>query len=222
MTTLSILLILFGACGQLNGRSSNEQVNKSDTINALGTRKGEVIEKNIVQSIKDYYQINFGKGARLEETTNDTIIDLTYYNIPANDDDYDGFLIRIVIPLRKNQELFGAIPILEGDLNNDLRGDLAISVHTEGGGCGGNVWSQDIFVFINENGNHKLVNVASDGEVSGCNGSFRARKIENNFLIGHSSCYTENDARCCPSLHYEVKVAFTNSKLNYVSKRKIK
>jgi hypothetical protein len=225
MTTFSMLLFLLGACGHLSDKTS-KQGNQNNETNILQDSKEDLADKNIVQSIKDYYQINFGKGARLEEVTNDTINVLTYYNIPNKGDEYggflDGFLISITIPLIKNQELFGAIPILEGDVNKDQKKDLVISVHTEGGGGGGNVASQDIFVFVYEKEKYKLVNVTSEGDVCGCNGNFRARKIENNFLVGHSSCYTEDDARCCPSLHYETKVEFENGKLNFVSKKNIK
>jgi len=218
MTTIAMLLILLGSCGQLTDKSS-KQVNQNEETNQV---KDDKLDKTVVQSIKDYYQINFGKGSRLKESTNDTIIELTYYNIPDKDDEHDGFLISITIPLTKNQELFSAIPILEGDLNKDQKNDLVISVHTEGGGGGGNVWSQDIFVFIYDNEKYKLVNVTSDRDVCGCNGNFRVRKIENNLIVGSSSCYAEDDARCCPSLHYETKVAFENNKLKYVSKIKMK
>ena len=221
---LSFLLILLGACGQFNDSTSEEQLNKTDLEDGDETLKRSDVDNYIVQAIKDYYQINFGKGARLEETISDSLIELKYYNIPDNNEDYDGMLLSITISLKKNYDLFGALPILNGDINNDQIEDLVMSVHTEGGGSGGNIWSQDIFVFIYKNEKYKLVNVTSDADICGCNyyGNFRARKIENNFLIGRSSCYTENDARCCPSLHYDVKVSLSNSELTHVSKREIK
>lgn len=223
MKTLLMLFILLGGFGHLADKSSKQEDQKEEP-NISRQIKNDKLDLAVVQSIKDYYQAKFGKGARLEETSNDTIINLTYYNIPNEDDESARFLIGITIPLIKNQELYGAVPILEGDLNKDRKNDLVISVHTEGGGDGANVWWQDIFIFIYKNKKYKLIDIKSDPEVCGCRsgGYFRARKIENNFIVGESSCYAEEDPRCCPSLYYETKVGFINNMLKYVSKKKKK
>lgn len=204
-----MLLILLGSCGQIADKSSNQDNQTEESIQA----KADKLDNAIIQSIKDYYQIEFGKEGKLEESENDTAIELVYREI---EDNY--FLMSATIPLTKNQELFGWIPILEGDLNNDKKNDIVISVHIEFG----NIEYQDIFVFINENEKYKLVNVTNERDVCGCSGYFRARKIENNLIIGESSCYGELDAKCCPSLNYETKVALENNTLKYLSKKKIK
>jgi len=200
-------LILLGACSQLTNMSPKQ----------LNLIKNDKLDMTIVQSIKDYYQIIYGQGTRLEEFADAAAIKLTYYNTPDKDEENDGRIIMITIPLIKDQEIFGAIPILEGDLNKDLKDDLVISVHAEFG----NSASQDIFIFINENEKYRLATVKGHQDVSGCTGYFWARKIENNLIVGNSSCYSGDDAMCCPSLHYKTKVAFDNNELKYVSKKRI-
>jgi hypothetical protein len=202
ITVIIMSLILLGACSQLTNMSPKQ----------LNQIKNDKLDMTIVQSIKDYYQITYGQGTRLEEFADAAAIRLTYYNTPDKDEENDGRIIMITIPLMKDQELFGAIPILEGDLNKDLKNDLVISVHTEFG----NSASQDIFIFINENEKYRLATVKGHQHVSGCTGYFWARKIENNLIVGNSSCYSGDDAMCCPSIHYETKVAFDNNELKYV------
>lgn len=195
-----------GACGQLKNKSPKQ----------LNRIKNEKLDITVVQSIKDYYQSKYGEESRLEEFEDSAAIKLTFYNIPDKSEENEGLIIMITIPLIRDQELYGAIPILEGDLNKDLKNDLVISVHTEFG----NSASQDIFTFINEKDKYRLAAATSNRDVSGCMGSFWARKIENNFITGNSSCYSGDDALCCPSLHYKTKVAFDNNKLKYVSKKR--
>ena len=208
ITVIIISLILLGACAQLTNNSSRQ----------LNQIKNDKLDMAVVQSIKNYYQITYGQGTRLEEVVDTAAIKLTYYNTPDKDEEHGDRIIMITIPLIKDQELFGAIPILEGDLNKDLKNDLVISVHTEFG----NSASQDIFIFINENENYRLATVTGHQDVSGCIGYFWARKIENNLIVGNSSCFSGDDAMCCPSLHYKTKVAFDNNQLKYVSKKRVR
>jgi hypothetical protein len=218
--TIGLILIVLSSCGQfLNNSSQDNIINQKVEVTKESTNEFK-LDKTIINTIKDYYQTNFGKDSRLEESISDTMIYMTYYSIPKNDDDYEGFLISISIPLNKEQDLFGANSILEGDINNDGNSELLISVHTEGGGGGGNIWSQDIFSFISENGNYKLASITPDFEISGCDGSFRAKEIADNFVLGFSSCYGPDDPRCCPSEEYDVKVVFESGKLKYRSKSK--
>lgn len=119
--------------------------------------------------------------------------------------------------------LFAANPVLYGELNNDDIDDLVISVHTEGGGSGGNVSSQDLFVFQKNDSKYEITSITQDGEISGCeSGIFRATEIKDGFLIGNSSCYNDEDPRCCPSLEYVTKVELNNMKLKFKSKTKVK
>jgi hypothetical protein len=210
---VSFLLVILTIISCKNSNTNNDtQIHKNYSKNKL--------DKKITDIIANYYQEKYGQGNRMEKIVNDSILEYTYYNIPKETDEYDGHLISILIPI-KNQNLFGSNSILHGDINNDNKDELIVTVHTEGGGTGGNIYSQDIFVFILKNNNYELVNVTGDNEISGCTGDFRISKIENNLIVGHSSCYTENDARCCPSEFFETKILFKNNKLKCGEKRKI-
>ena len=206
-TGIIISLFLLGACGQLTHKSPKQ-------LNAI---KDDGIDISMVQSIKDYYHGTYGEGTRLEEAADTSAVALSYFITTENEEENDGRLIVITIPLIRDQDLWGAKPILEGDLNNDLKNDLVITVHTEFG----NSAAQEIFVFINEQENYRLAIVTGYQDLSGCNGYFWARRIENNLIIGNSSCFAPEDAMCCPSLHYQTKVAFDSNELKFVSKRSI-
>lgn len=98
--------------------------------------------------------------------------------------------------------------------------DLVISVHTEGGGIGGNIWWQDIFFFINVNVSYRLVNVISDKSLFHCN--YRSKRIKNNFIYGVARCHAYDDPRCCPSLEYKTKIAFENNSPVAISMKRVK
>ncbi len=205
LTILSFILL--GACGPLANRSQNQ----------LSLIKPDQLDRSVVQQIKEHYHLTYGEGTRLEESAEAAATELTYTHIPENDDEKEGVIVTITIPLTKERELFGAIPILEGDLNNDRKKDLVITVHTEFG----NSASHDLFVFLNENETFRLATVAGHQEISGCKGAFWARKIKRNLIVGKSSCYSADDANCCPSLHYKTKVAFDNNQLKVLSKKRM-
>jgi len=95
---------------------------------------------------------------------------------------------------------------------------LLVTVHSEFG----NSASQDLFLFLNENERYRLATVADHREISGCRGTFWARKIKDNVIEGNSSCYAADDAVCCPSLHYKTRVAFENNVLKVLSKKRIR
>lgn len=200
---LFLSIICLFACKQINDQHEGKNT----------------IDKEILEQIKSHYQTIYGKGTRIEETNSDSILNIIYYKIPTDSDDYDGFLIDISIPKKSNMDLFSANSILYGDLNNDKIEEIVISVHTEGGGSGGNNWAQDIFVFEKIKGNYQMNSITPDGDICGCEGgSFRAKEITNGFLIGKSSCYKDDDPRCCPSIKYKTQVELANNKLKISSK----
>jgi hypothetical protein len=170
------------------------------------------LSKNVVQSIRDYYQIAYGIGSYIEETSNDTTLDIDYLD---NDTAIGMPLIMAVsIPLI---EIPGETRILHGDLNNDNTYDLVVNVHTEFGNTG----RDNIFVFLNIYGEFKLVSFLDDDSLTGCSGYFNAKRIEKNYIIGESACYGPKDARCCPSIFNETKVLLKNNKLIFVSTKRI-
>ncbi|GAA4470068.1 hypothetical protein GCM10023093_30560 [Nemorincola caseinilytica] len=216
--TVAVILYLCGCDGP--GGPSSGNSGHADTIGTSRTAEISTIPIDVLQEIKDHYQKEYGSKARLEEENSDTLLEMTYYAIPTKEDRYDGYLIAISIP-KKPQEFCGASALLHGDLNNDGTADLAISVHTEGGGGGGNMASQDIFLYENIGGHYQLNSVTSDGDICGCDeygGYFRATGIENGLLTGTSSCYTKDDPRCCASLAYDTKVRLDGNKLILHSK----
>jgi len=207
--TLTIIsIILLGACGKLKNVSPEQ-------MKQVGQ---EQLDRRVVQSVKEYYHLTYGEGTRLEESEEAAATELTYTHIPENDDEKEGVIVTITIPLTNDRELYGAIPILEGDLNNDRKSDLLVTVHSEFG----NSASQDLFVFLNENETYRLATVADHREISGCKGTFWARKIKRKLIVGKSSCYSAEDANCCPSLHYKTKVAFENNTLKVLSKKRMR
>jgi len=217
MTKYLFLLLFLVSCGNVSNESlviKNQQIDSKIYKDSQQLQ----LDKNMINSIKDYYKGNFGNNASLSESQDDSTLNLSFFSISDIEDEESNLLISILIPLTSSQELYGAIPILTGDLNNDSNDDLVVSVYTEAG----NSASQDIFTFISQDENFNLVNVSNDKELCGCNGSFRALRIEDNHLIGQSSCYSEQDAMCCPSLNYETKVALTDNKLVFVSKKEMK
>lgn len=214
-------IVYLASCGQV----ANIQDGGESNTDTLKTKTDLQFDDNVLNDIKKYYQNEYGQDTRVDEQITDSTIEITYYNIPKANDEYDGFLIGITISKNNDKQLFGPTPIMYGDLNNDNLRDLVVSVHTEGGGTGGNkLWWNDLFVFLNQKDKLILASVTPDQEISGCNiyGHFTAKKIDNGYLIGNSSCYGEDDAFCCPSLNYITKVSLSKDTLVFHSKDKIK
>jgi hypothetical protein len=214
---------MFISCLNEKPKANNINSVKSDSIYLINPfDKNGKLNADVLKSILNHYQSLYGVVGRAKKTLTDSTYNIIYY------DKETGFwMIDISFNLRKNnQNLFGAKGIIEGDINGDKKKDLIVTVHTEGGGAGGNVWSQDLFTFINNNEKFKLINIIEDSELTGCTsglyqGNFRAQTIRSGKLIGFSSCYTSEDPRCCPSMEYETTIAFENNKLIYKSKKSI-
>lgn len=208
IVSIIILLVALSQCSNQPQLAQNE-VSDSDYA-------------NIVQSIKDYYRNKHSFEAKIEETKTDTTLELTFY-APQNDPERPGeFMTTVMIPLTARQNFYEATPILVGDLSNDNKNDVAVAVHTQGGGTGANISWQDIFVFLaDKGGSFKLVTVVSDPDLTNCGGIFRIRKMEKNHLVGIMYCYADDDPRCCPSLKFEAKAALKGNHLSLVSSQKV-
>lgn len=92
-TLVIISFILLGACGQLKNMAP-EQINK------VGQ---EQLDRRVVQSIKEHYHLTYGEGTRLEEFAEAAATELTYTHIPDNDDEKEGVIVTIAIPLTKGR-----------------------------------------------------------------------------------------------------------------------
>jgi hypothetical protein len=67
-------------------------------------------------------------------TRSDTLVELSFADRSGGPDRYTGILFLANISLVTDVN-----PVLSGDLNGDGLDDMLVSVHTEGGGGGGNV-----------------------------------------------------------------------------------
>ena len=192
-----------------------------------------LLDKNIIKKIKSYYYKEYAKEWKKllkeyenfvkrppYETENDSIAYLGF--LYAEDESEDPIVVGMIhclIPTKQGIKLYMSSPILYTDLNNDRVNDLIVVAHTEGGWRGGNVFNQDIFVFLNEKGSYKLASVTTDWELAKPKGYgyVRVNNAENGILLAEADIYTDKDARCCPSDHYFMKYKFEDNKFVIVS-----
>jgi len=197
---LTLLLVIITSVGYSQVSSSIGNENK-------------FIENSIIKDIEKYYQDDYGNDLKLLKKETDSIIKISYENIPENKDDYVFTQISIRIPKKGKN-------ILYGDLNNDNLEDIIVIVNTEGGGAGGNVWWDDIFIFFKDKDKYLLPLIKTNWQISGCDrefgfngGSILIEEIEGNIIKGTSLCYTDKDSRCCPSLIYETQLQIINNQI---------
>jgi len=208
---LSILTITLFGCGQETPKQ--ETIVKTDSIPVSNINNEILVDNSIIEDITKYYETKHGQNARVEKDNKDSLLTLTFYST-SKEQAENPFLITIYISKIKSDYLIG-------DLNNDKVDDLVADVSTEGGGGGGNVHWNDIFVFISNNGKFELKNTTQSPSICGANdGYFYPEKISDNMLIGNSYCYGENDPSCCPSLMFYSKIKFNNGKLEINSRKK--
>jgi hypothetical protein len=172
---------------------------------------------SIINKIVDYYQ-NEGikNGCKMKKDISPSMIRLSFFY--TNSNDYPPDISVFGVDIRKQ--------IVTGDINYDGYSDIITSVSTTGGWAAGNVYWNEWFVFLNKN-NEYILNPIEKIDC-GCEdgGSFNGGvlaeilKIENGLLIGNSACYDEYDARCCPSLHYNIKLKLNGNTLTFVQKIK--
>ncbi|MFN8154980.1 MAG: hypothetical protein U0Y08_11875 [Bacteroidia bacterium] len=109
---------------------------------------------------------------------------------------------------------------VKGDINNDGIDDLIVTVMVTSGGSA--AWDE-IFIFIFQEGRYILNGMSRCPDICGCStGTFKPIKIANGQIVGTSTCWTPEDAQCCPSLEYNTTVTFDGKGLKFVSKVKVK
>jgi hypothetical protein len=111
--------------------------------------------------------------------------------------------------------------IMIGDLNGDNLLDAVVDYGfaptSEDNGGGGNAVSEisGLIAFINNGENLKIVDNSED-----FGGNFGARndlkKISNGVIILQGLEYSEEDARCCPSIKTTTKIILRNNKLTKI------
>lgn len=198
MKHLIILIFFFtNSCGQV---IKDENTSKSNDILEMK------IDENIFNQILNHYSKDY-KNEKIEKEENDSLISISFV---SKDEDFFTPLLTVYIPKKKKN-------YISGDLNKDGLNELLVSIETQGGGQGGNVWWNDIFVFLNVNNSYILSSFKKSPDLCGCkDGYFYPEKIENGVIKGKSSCYNwDIDAHCCPSLEFETIIKFDQGKLKF-------
>lgn len=237
-TTLAILLTLvtvfiFTSCKEKSVETNEvikEQVVSEEKVVEQKTEPRtqqepevvrEKLDESVIWTIRERFHKEYGEGTRMEEEIVEssyagTILNITYYSIPTLENAYNDFyIISINIPLTIH-------PDLKGDLNRDGKDDLIAWT----GLAYGNIETTEYHIFINNNDEYQLVYssgkyfpFSSDGESLFFSSYFGIEKIEDNLIIGEMHAYTKDDARCCPSLHYDIKMKFENNDLHLIEKK---
>lgn len=216
------LLFIIIACRQKSESTQTQTDSVQDTLEFEENEPEPVkelfekLDDDVVAVIKNYYEKDYSKDTRLETEIRDNTLKMTYWSIPNEENyHYDGYIISAYIPLTKKVNRFGdtVIVALDGDLNNDQRDDLIVTVYTEQGNSGG----MDLFLFINDGEKYNLINEGSTSQLGsffGGGSSIESLiKIENQLLVVNSYAYGAKDARCCPSIKYIEKYALENKQL---------
>lgn len=181
------------------------------------------LDAEILAQIRAHYRELYGKENRLEESTLDSLYNMRFRAKATKRFEETPILMDVTIPRLPALELYGAKPILEGDLGPKAGEIVLVSVHTEGGGTGSNSSAQELFLFGLKDGSYKLLNVFSEAELSGCeNGWFRAKRIEDGFLLAEAQCFAPKDPRCCPSQRFALKLQWESGGWQSVSRQRKK
>lgn len=172
----------------------------------------EKLEESVLKTIKDYFHKKYGKKSKIEEKKEDSELKISYQQITEEKDVRENFeWISIYIPLTVH-------PDLKGDINNDEKDDIIVEVYTE---FYHNNAESIYFLFLKTDNSYQLANTFTSGWRGwGARGeNTYLYKIEDNLVIGSISDYVENDANCCPSIHYDIKMKFKNNELQIAEKK---
>lgn len=107
------------------------------------------------------------------------------------------------IPLNHNE-------YIQGDINNDQINEIIVPVSHSYGASGGNV---KYFLFTGNTKGYVFTKTFYSTDIANCKtggagGNFYITKIEDQRIIGKSICYTDSDARCCPSKQFMTTLGF--------------
>lgn len=215
----SIVFLLVISNGQaLNSQNEKEVIEPTKTSIHYENQNFKKLKPSYITTIKDYYNKEFGEGARVVESGNHKLLKLSYFHIPDEHDHSDYWIVTVNIPLVQNTGL-DYNTILYGDLNNDKKADIVVIVYYEGAGSG--IHSNDIFIFLNTDGKTES-GFKTDSVFYGGHGNFIPKYIKDNLLIGTSSIPAEGDGANMHSLLYETKWVFKDNKFITQSSKKIK
>jgi hypothetical protein len=160
---------------------------------------GDPIAREIVdQLIAHHTSVN--KEYRNVQEEENSILSLTFY-----ENESDMPVEWIYMPLFKSDYLFGDL---------DMDSDEDVLVRYEGGAGGSASWGY-LAVFLTNEEAYTLAGVHYDFDACSCPGetdpaSFTPIEIANGAIIGETTCYDKDDARCCPSITKRNKVRYQN------------
>lgn len=211
MNTLARFFVLFIANLLVN--ISDSQAQQKIKANSKPVSFSKYIEDEITNQIIKHYQ-NLYRNGVMSRTVSDSVIEISFQHKPDRDDKEEYWMLLTSIPRLKKHYISG--PLYTSSNN------IVCSVNTEGGGGGGNISWNDIFVFQLRGDKYKLVSYVNSPKICGCKeGNFYPVSIEFGRIVGTSNCLAENDPYCCPSLNYKSIVKLDKDKLVFVSKTKI-
>ncbi|OBQ56560.1 hypothetical protein JJL45_12875 [Tamlana sp. s12] len=119
------------------------------------------------------------------------------------------------LPTEANTKTYSSNDFVFGDLNMDGLNDAVVT------GVRSNGYNEIHFfyVFLNQGDSFKLVDVACESDLAGCEEQgwpniFRNQKIENGLFTGRAVCHY-NDAHCCPSITLKSYAKLIDQKLKF-------
>ncbi len=224
MNKILLFILFLSACASPTAPANNNKLSATPVKTAVEQPKlpenRTLIEKEIVARIAEYYRNEY-KDAVMSTSESDTLTEITFYGVPEGGDVKDSvFLLVASISKLKTDYIYG-------DLDNDGKEEIVCSVLTEGGGAGGNIWWNDLFVFRKEDNKYQLLTTTVSPAVCGCDGNdetggdFYPEKIENGIIAGKSVCWAEGDGHCCPSLNFKARVKLEKGVLVFLDREKI-
>jgi len=200
-------MVLLAACGADSHKTTNtttttDTVARQSPVAQKIVRARNQLTDTLLASIINYYHKNYADDTiQMNTERSDTLLELTFSNITKDTADYNGTLMMADISLVTDIN-----PIITGDMNGDGINDMLVTVHTEGGGLGGNAWWDDHFLFLGQGGGYRLADVKSDGEIMDGSGHFFPVEIADQTIKGIGNGYADTDGYCCPSLYYSISV----------------
>jgi hypothetical protein len=123
-----------------------------------------------------------------------------------------------------------SVPVYEkdfifGDLNGDGQEDIIAPVYSEFGASGS---ATDYYVFVYQNNTlfffQKFSSYNLGDAVKGALGekaNFQLTEIKDGSLLGRSDVWLNEDANCCPSIHYVALISISNG-IKLIEKAQVK
>lgn len=216
MTKLFLCLVLLISCRQSPNQKNENKTNEANIKPATTevTTDSKYIDDYIINTIIEYYK---DSTTRMETEETDSSLSIVFYHIPTSHEDSliweVSYELEVGISKLRKDYIFG-------DLDKDGIPDLIADIGGNNSGSGS--WNE-LFVFFSKNGRYELASVTPSSKICGCTvGDFYPEKIQEGLIFGESICWAENDAHCCPTLHYSTTVTIDKKQLKFSSKKETK